>query len=185
MSRAPNLLEIPAFSAGGDVHVLVETTRGSRAKFKYEPEVGAFLFSRSLAIGIAYPYDWGFVPSTMAEDGDPLDGLVIHEFATFAGALFRCRPIGVLQVRQREKGREFRNDRVLFLPSAFATGHGGDDALLTSELKSELERFFAAAVVGTGKELSYLGWQDSGEALASVKRSAAEFARQQREKGDG
>ena len=182
MSRPPNLLEVPAFSAEGNVHVLVETTRGSRAKFKYEPDAGTFLFSRSLSIGIAYPYDWGFVPSTMAEDGDPLDGLVIHEFASFAGALFRCRPIGALQVLQREKGREFRNDRVLFLPSAFATGHGGDDALLTSALKAELETFFVTAVAGTGKELHFLGWQGSDEAMASVKRSAAEFGRRQREK---
>jgi inorganic pyrophosphatase len=172
-----DLSGIPAFSEAGDVHVVVETIRGSRAKFKYDPDTKALLFSRSLRLGLAYPYDWGFIPSTMAEDGDPLDGLVLNEFATFPGALIRCRPIGVLEVRQREKGREFRNDRVLFIPAAFAAGHGGDDALLTSELKSQLEDFFAAAVVGTGKELHYLGWRDSDAAMASVKRSAAEFSR--------
>jgi inorganic pyrophosphatase len=172
-----NLFEIPAFSQDGDVHVIVETVRGSRAKFKYDPDTKAFLFSRSLRLGLAYPYDWGFIPSTMAEDGDPLDGLVLNEFTTFPGALIRCRPIGVLEVRQREKGREFRNDRVLFIPSAFAAEHGGDDALLTSELKSQLEDFFAAAVVGTGKEVHFLGWRKSEAAMASVKRSAGEFSR--------
>lgn len=82
-------VEIPAFSERGDVHVIVETIRGSRARFKYDSHTKAFLFSRSLRLGLAYPYDWGFIP--MAEDGDPLDGLVLNEFVTFPGALIRCR----------------------------------------------------------------------------------------------
>jgi inorganic pyrophosphatase len=86
-----DLFGIPAFSEAGDVHVVVETIRGSRAKFKYDPDTKAFLFSRSLRLGLAYPYDWGFIPSTMAEDGDPLDGLVLNEFATFPGALIRWK----------------------------------------------------------------------------------------------
>lgn len=102
-----DLVEIPAFSERGDVHVVVETIRGSRTKFKYDPDTKAFLFSRSLRLGLAYPYDWGFIPSTMAEDGDPLDGLVLNEFATFPDALIRCRPIGVLESGSGRRDESF------------------------------------------------------------------------------
>lgn len=64
-----------------------------------------------------------------------------------------------------------------FIPSAFAAEHGGDDALLTGELKSQLEDFFAAAVVGTGKEVHFLSWRNSEAAMARLRRSAAELSR--------
>jgi inorganic pyrophosphatase len=68
-----DLSRLGARSKAGDVRVVVEVPRGSRAKFKYDPELLAFTYSRPLVLGVEYPYDWGFVPSTMASDGDPLD----------------------------------------------------------------------------------------------------------------
>ena len=63
-----------------------------------------------------YPHDWGFVPSTKADDGDPLDIMVIHDGATFPGIVLTCRIIGILQIEQKSKGKAERNDRLFAVP---------------------------------------------------------------------
>jgi inorganic pyrophosphatase len=62
--------------------------------------------------GLTYPYDWGFIPSTKAEDGDPLDVPILHDPQTYPGVVLRCRPIGILEVEQKKKGETERNDRI-------------------------------------------------------------------------
>jgi inorganic pyrophosphatase len=79
----PNFFNLPPFTEDGDVHVVVETPRGSRAKFANDPKLETFALSKSLLTGLIYPHDWGFVPSTKGDDGDPLDIMVIHDAATF------------------------------------------------------------------------------------------------------
>src|SRR5437764_12167095 len=74
-----NLLKLPARNDDGDVHVVVETRRGSAAKMEYDPELQAFTLSKALILGLTYPYGWGFIPSTKGEDGDPVDVLVLHD----------------------------------------------------------------------------------------------------------
>jgi inorganic pyrophosphatase len=79
----PNFINLPPLTEDGDVQVVVETPRGSRAKFAYDPKLETFALAKSLLTGLTYPHDWGFVPSTKADDGDPLDIMVIHDAATF------------------------------------------------------------------------------------------------------
>jgi inorganic pyrophosphatase len=102
----PNLIKLPPFSKDGDVRVVIETPRGSRAKFSYDPEFQTFTLSKSLLAGLTYPHDWGFVPSTKAEDGDPLDIMVIHDAATLPGLVLTCRVIGILQIEQKSKNKK-------------------------------------------------------------------------------
>jgi inorganic pyrophosphatase len=83
----PNFINLPPLTEDGDV----ETPRGSRAKFAYDPKLETFILSKSLITGLTYPHDWGFVPSTIADDGDPLDIMVIHDAATFPGIVLTCR----------------------------------------------------------------------------------------------
>jgi inorganic pyrophosphatase len=71
--------------------MIVETPRGSSVKLAYEPGVKAFTVTRALALGITYPFDWGFLPRTIAEDGDPLDALAVHDSATYPGVILPCR----------------------------------------------------------------------------------------------
>src|SRR6201997_1028710 len=85
---------------------------GTSNQLSYDPKLKAFTLSKSLLTGLTYPHDWGFVPSTKADDGDPLDIMVIHAAATFPGIVLTCRVIGVLQIEQKSKGKAVRNDRV-------------------------------------------------------------------------
>jgi inorganic pyrophosphatase len=88
----------PTFNADGALHVVVETPRGSAVKFKYDPTLAAFTLSRPLTLGTVYPYDWGFVPSTRAGDGDPIDAMVLWDGTSFPGLVLPTRLIGLLRV---------------------------------------------------------------------------------------
>src|SRR6185369_11814482 len=115
-ARMTDLNALPALTKDGLVHVVIETPQGAQAKYKYDLALQCFVLSRQLAAGLSYPYAFGFVPSTLAADGDPLDVMVISNVASFAGLVLRCRPVGILQVAQTEKGKTVRNDRVFAVP---------------------------------------------------------------------
>src|SRR5215470_18547945 len=100
-----NLLALPSYGEDGSLNVIVEAPRGAGIKFKYEPMLDVFTVSRALPIGLTYPFDWGFIPQTLASDGDPLDVLAIHDGITHPGVLLPCRPLGVVELEQdAEKG---------------------------------------------------------------------------------
>lgn len=113
--NAPQMLnELPAFDKDGKtVRVIIETPKGSRSKFDYDPEIGAFELAMVLPEGQLFPYDFGFIPSTKAEDGDPIDVLVLMDEPVMTGCLLKARLIGVIEAEQTEKGKTNRNDRLL------------------------------------------------------------------------
>jgi hypothetical protein len=117
LGKMTRFQKIPTWADRKHVYAVVETPRGGRAKLKYDTKLKAFTLAKPLMVGLAYPYDWGFVPATKAEDGDPVDALIIHDAATYPGLVLTCRPIGVLEIVQiSKKGRE-RNDRVFLIPA--------------------------------------------------------------------
>jgi inorganic pyrophosphatase len=95
------------------LRVVIETPKGSRNKFKYDPGTQTFKLSKVMPEGMVFPYDFGFVPSTKAEDGDPLDVLVLTDESLFPGCSVDCRLIGVIEAEQEEEGEEHRNDRLI------------------------------------------------------------------------
>src|SRR6202047_219777 len=139
-----SLSNLPSYSKDGSVHAVVEAPKGSLVKLKYEIKLGAFTVAHTLPLGMSYPFDWGFVPSTRAPDGDPLDVLVVHEASTYPGALLPCRPLGVVEMDQDDKdGKRERNDRVIVIPSwhdRLGELDGASD--LPSALRDEIEHFF-------------------------------------------
>ena len=165
-----DLLHLPARGEDGALHVVVETPAGSRAKLKYSPSLGTFVLSRPLALGVSYPFDWGFVPGTRAPDGDPVDALVLSDVETFPGVVVCCRPVAVLQVEQKSKrgGRE-RNDRVVVEPVPTRR----PAMPLVDRVKQELEAFFVAATFGESKALEILGWADAAAADVLVRDAGA------------
>src|SRR3979490_1212139 len=137
--------KLPFWADKNRLYAVVETPRGSRAKLEFDPNLDAFTLSKPLLAGLTYPYDWGFIPSTKAEDGDPLDVLFIHDAATYPGLVLKCKPIGILEVIQSEKGKEERNDRVFVVPdrSPFE-GNLQDIRRLPRPAVEGREKFFAA-----------------------------------------
>ena len=97
----------------GLVRVVVDTPRGSRNKYKFDPELGVFKLSRILPVGLSFPYDFGAIPGTKAEDGDALDVLVLNDAPLFVGCLVHVHLIGVIRARQKQGRRMIRNDRLV------------------------------------------------------------------------
>ena len=169
------LSKLPTWADKQRIHTIVETPRGSRSKLEYDPKLKAFTLAKPLLAGLTYPYDWGFIPSTKAEDGDPLDVLIIHEAVTYPGVVLSCIPIGILEVLQTSKGKkEERNDRIFALPdrSPFE-GDIQDIRDLPARAIQELERFFEATDALENKKLRFLGWHGPGRAVKSIKQHSS------------
>jgi inorganic pyrophosphatase len=99
------------------VNIIIETPKGSCHKYTYEPETQTFSHSKTLPLGMCFPYDFGFIPKTKGEDGDPLDVIVMSEAGTFTGCRMKVRIIGCIRAKQREKNHDtIRNDRYLAVP---------------------------------------------------------------------
>lgn len=178
----PSLVDLPVRDREtGDVTVVVETPRGSRNKYKYDPECRALRLGSVLADGLSFPYDFGFVPSTRGEDGDPLDVLLFLDHGVPPGCVVTARPIGVLEVRQREgAGKWKRNDRFLAVASrAHEHGHLQDLADLRPHLLDEVEAFFVHYAGFNGKTLEVLGRRGPKHAERLLKAGARAFKRKQ------
>jgi inorganic pyrophosphatase len=166
-----NLAQLPTWSDKQHIYAVVETPRGSRCKLDFDPKLKVFTLSKPLMAGLTYPYDWGFVPSTQAEDGDPLDVLIIHDAATYPGLVLRCRPIGVLKATQMRDGKKERNDRLFALPDrAPFEGELKDIRHLPPRAVEELEKFFEATNALEDKKIKFLGWDGPDAAIKTIKK---------------
>ena len=168
-----DLQKLPTWADKHHVHAVVETPRGSRAKLSFDRKLGAFTLSKPLLAGLTYPYDWGFIPSTCAPDGDPLDVLIIHDAATYPGLVLCCVPIGILEVEQVEDGKKERNDRIFAVPdrSPFE-GNLQDIRRLPGRAIDDLEKFFKATDALEKKKLHFLGWHGPSRAKKTIKKLA-------------
>ena len=95
------------------LRVVIETPKGSRNKFAFNAEQHVFELKKVLPAGMTFPYDFGFIPSTLAEDGDPVDVLVLMDEPAFPGCVLSCRPVGVIEGEQKDKKGKERNDRII------------------------------------------------------------------------
>lgn len=129
----------------GTFRVVIETTRGCRNKYSYKPDEGVFELKKVLPEGHVFPYDFGFIPQTKGEDGDPLDVLVLMDEPTFPGCVVDCRLIGLLQARQTENGRTFRNDRFIAVAErAIMYRRYHDAADVDPDVLAQIKHFFVS-----------------------------------------
>lgn len=177
ISRPPSPLALPAFdSATGHLHVVVDTPRGSAIKFKFDLEKGCYTISHVLPPGTVFPFDFGSIPSTSADDDDPLDVLILLEEPSFPGCLVPVRLIGVLEAEQTQEGKKDRNDRLI--------GVAAESRVYKelAELKGvpkhrlkEIEHFFVSYNEERGRRFKVLGRYGKARAERLVRAGERRF----------
>ena len=141
-----NLITLPTFAEHPDptiLNVVVESPRGSRVKLKYNPDLNVFALSYVLAHESMFPCEFGFIPSTLGDDGDPLDILIQMDAATCTGCVVSARALGVIEAEQTQGQETFRNDRIVAVAIAEHERAGLrslDD--ISPALPDEIETFF-------------------------------------------
>ena len=151
---------LPAFDRDSKQwNVVIETPKGCRNKYKYDEKTRVFALSGVLPAGAVFPFDFGYVPSTLGDDGDPLDVLLLMDEPAFVGCLVPCRLIGVIEAKQTERdGKTTRNDRLVAVPA-----HSQDmkDVRtirdLNDHLLDEIQHFFVSYNQIRGKKFKPLG----------------------------
>jgi len=152
------------------IQVIIETPKGSRNKYAFDPEQRVFQLKKVLPTGMAFPYDFGFIPSTKAEDGDPVDVLVLMDEPAFRGCLLKCRPVGIIEGEQGNKKKKVRNDRIVAIEhenrSYARVKRMGD---LGTKFVRELEEFFVNYHELMEEKYRILDVRGPGEARRRIK----------------
>ena len=152
-----DLSRIPAQPKPGLLNVLIEIPGGSKNKYEFDKDLQAFALDRVLYSSVRYPYDYGFVPNTLADDGDPLDGMVLIDEPTFPGCIIAARPIGMLEMID---GGD-RDEKILCVPDndpRYAQVKSLSD--IASHRLDEIAEFFRTYKNLEKKVTEILGWKD-------------------------
>jgi inorganic pyrophosphatase len=139
------ILPPPFIKQTDDINAIIETPKGSRNKYAYDEETDTIILKKALPAGMVFPFDFGFIPSTIAEDGDPMDILVLTDAPTFPGCLVKCKVLGIIKVEQQKDGEKVRNDRVIavqFDSRMYSSANNIED--LPDGLIKEITHFFAS-----------------------------------------
>jgi inorganic pyrophosphatase len=153
------------------IDAVVETPKGSRNKYEFDPDTGAIRLDRVLFSSIHYPGDYGFIPGTVSGDGDPLDVLILVEEPTFPGCRVRVRPIGVL-LMEDEKGVD---EKILGVPVADPRFEEVTDLPdLPHHWLTEVENFFETYKLLEGKTTATDGWRGARDATQVLTRYRSE-----------
>jgi inorganic pyrophosphatase len=171
------------------VQVIIETPKACRNKYAYDPEQGIFALRKVLPEGMVFPHDFGFLPQTLADDGDPIDVLLLMDVPAFSGCLIPARLIGVMEGEQIEdlpgnkknggkkngkKGsvKKTRNDRLIAVAQATHTFANIQKlADLPEQFRKELEAFFVNYHGLEGKKYQLLGYKGADTAMSLVKKA--------------
>jgi inorganic pyrophosphatase len=147
--------------------IIIETPKGSRQKYTYDKELKLFRLKKVLAPGLVFPFDFGFIPGTKGEDGDPFDVLVLSEYQTFPGCVVDIRIAGCLPAIQTHAKQSFRNDRFIGILEQSSTY---DRIMSIEELPAALidsiKLFFTTYLQAEGKTVH---WENNMNALQAIE----------------
>jgi inorganic pyrophosphatase len=155
---------------------IIETPKGRRTKFKYENDSGLFSLSKVLPQGFSFPFDFGFIPSTIAEDGDPADVIVLMEEPAHVGCLLQVRLLGAIKIMQTEDGKTTPNDRLVAVPvqsQEFAKVQTFDD--LRGNLTEEVADFLGLYNKNSDIQDEVTGTCGPEEAMDLLEKAARTF----------
>ena len=172
-----SLGSLPAVDDKGRLLAVIEAAAGSRNKLKFDPATGVLTLHTMLPLGTSFPYAFGFVPSTLGEDGDPLDVMVFLDEQVPPGVVGRGRLVGVSLATQTKDGAIMRNDRLLAVADkSHAYRRVQALADLDRSVLDEIERFFQFYNAQKGEKFTPLGRQGAKRAEALVRKGSRAFA---------
>jgi inorganic pyrophosphatase len=154
------------------VRMIVEIPKNSVNKYEYDGETGLFRLDRVLYSPMHYPGDYGFIPGTLAGDGDPLDVLCLVQVPSFTGCLIEVRPVGILEMRDQKE----EDQKVLAVPShdpRYEEIHTIDQVF--PHVRREIEHFFQIYKELQGAKTSISGWGGPKEARRAINESRASY----------
>lgn len=188
-SRHTVLSETATFDGEtGDLRIVVETPKGSRNKYKYDPACDCLELTTALPVGMVFPYDFGFVPATTGQDGDPLDVLVLMDDPVVPGCVIRGRLLGAFKARQRGKKDKdwIRNDRLVAV-ACHAQTHQDAKTLedLRPHMPQEISAFFVEYNKLRGRQFETLDICGPHKAMKIVERGMTTFEGSRRKAGKG
>ncbi len=163
-------------SAGDDapqaVNVVVEIPKGSVNKYEYDEKQNIFALDRVLRSSVHFPGDYGFIPQTLGEDGDPLDALILVSFPTYPGVLVTARPIGVLKMQDGGEG----DDKILCVPMQDERMKDTMDVKdLQNAAREEVAHFFEVYKQLEGKKIVLGGWHHVDAAHTIIEAAMARY----------
>jgi len=165
----------PGEKAPEEVNVLIEIPVGSGVKYEVDKETGVLFVDRVLYTSMVYPFNYGFIPGTLEEDGDPVDVLVVSYDPLIPGSVIRVKPVGVLETED-EKGFDAK---VVAVPADKIDPRFQnikDVADLPEAIKERIEHFFAHyKELERGKWVRVLGWKDRGAALEKIRKAIERY----------
>ena len=152
--------------------VVIETPKGRRNKFDYDPEMEAFTLGGLLAEGLSFPFDFGFVPSTVAADGDPIDVMVLMDEPAHVGCVLDVRLIGVMEATQTEDGKTKENDRLLGV-AVHSYNHGNIQSVsdVNKDILNQVEEFFVTYNKSRGKKFKVSGLHGPSKAVKRLQEA--------------
>ena len=166
--------------------VVIETPKGSHNKYKFDEKLRLFILNGVLPEGMSFPYDFGFLPSTIGEDGDPLDVLLLMDEPAFCGCVVPSRLIGVIEAQQTEKdGTSERNDRLVAVPIK-ARDYSDCKSVkdLNEHRTDEIQQFFVSYNRIHDKKFKLLGLHGPARAQTLAQTGMKEFAKRRRKKNN-
>jgi len=150
---------------------IIETPKHSEVKYSFDKHTGFFKLKKLLPAGMSFPHDFGFIPGTKGEDGDPLDSLVISEFKTFPGCMVECRLIGAMLAEEIAKGKKRRNDRFFLIPDVSKQFEKVESVTdLPEQFMTELLNFFVMYKDVDEQKFKMLEMVKEKEAMKIIKR---------------
>jgi len=177
--RGRSLGQLNAIGEDDDVIAVIETPRDTRTKLAYDEKTEAFVVKKVLPEGMSFPFDFGFIPSTLADDGDPLDVLVLMDEAVPTGTVVPLRLIGVIEARQTEAdGQRDENDRLVAVASACELFREVKKlADLPETVVKQIEHFFVTYNQEEGRRFKPTGRHGRKRANALLKNGMRRYRR--------
>ncbi|MCS3924325.1 inorganic diphosphatase [Methanosalsum natronophilum] len=151
------------------VYAVIEIPMGSRNKIEYSKDYGTYVLNRVLRSPLHYPGEYGFIPRTLFDDGDPLDIIVLMDEKTFTGCVIEARPVGLLMMN--DSGEE--DDKILAVPEKnHRYDHIKELSDIPEPILNEIQHFFRRYKdLEQGKEVTVKGWDTKDEAIKAINHS--------------